>query len=340
MQMKPTTEARSGWSRIYPAPVLAQFLVLILFVSVFGILPTALRWPVRLLILALFVILVWRGTVSYIKVAKRSRRVVFPFLLILFNYALFEMLCLGFDGIYLSQHPRYGRGRVQSLTREVQDSIQRLIDNQMTYMGFDGELGWTVNRNAEVGSYRSNSNGIRSRKEYSEKIPEGVIRAVCVGDSFTHGTEVGNEDTWQTQAEALGTVEFLNLGVSGYGLLQTYLRYQKDGSRFDTDYVFIGYMSANLQRTVNVYRPFLRKGTGLDCAKPYASLDRDGNLVLNPNPLSTRDHYKRLLGDPDTILAELASKDYYVQLRKDSLPVLPSRRVFGYIRYSQRAVIT
>jgi hypothetical protein len=77
------------------------------------------------------------------------------------------------------------------------------------------------------GLYVSNSAGIRSNREYNLIAPPGVTRIVAFGDSFTHGDEVPNQETWEYLLEqSRDEVEVMNFGVQGYGADQAYLRYK------------------------------------------------------------------------------------------------------------------
>ena len=61
--------------------------------------------------------------------------------------------------------------------------------------------------------------------------PPGSLRIAAFGDSFTHGDEVPNEDTWQEiLMRAHPDVEAMNFGVGAYGLDQAFLHYQRDGA--------------------------------------------------------------------------------------------------------------
>lgn len=71
-------------------------------------------------------------------------------------------------------------------------------------------------------SYRINSLGFRGKETTHEK-PPNTVRIVGIGDSFTFGTGVRNEDTFLSILESRlaatitkANIEVLNLGVGGY----------------------------------------------------------------------------------------------------------------------------
>jgi lysophospholipase L1-like esterase len=75
---------------------------------------------------------------------------------------------------------------------------------------------------APVWTMALNSEGFRERELPSDK-PEATFRIVCLGDSWTAGSNVEGRDTFPSRLEALlagkypdGSFEVLNLGVFGY----------------------------------------------------------------------------------------------------------------------------
>ncbi|PON10878.1 hypothetical protein C2W62_47755 [Candidatus Entotheonella serta] len=114
-----------------------------------------------------------------------------------------------------------------------------------------------------------------------EKVPSPHrIRISTFGDSFTHGDGVYNHETWQEKLNSLHhKLEVLNFGVPGFGLDQAFLRFQHDGIEFTSNIVFIGFMSADIRRGVNTYRPFALAHTGLPLSKPRFIIE-DDQLVL------------------------------------------------------------
>jgi hypothetical protein len=89
----------------------------------------------------------------------------------------------------------------------------------------------------------------------------------------------------------------------------------------------MGFMSENISRGVNTYRPFYFPKGGTPFAKPRFEVHGD-ELVLIPNPAPTLDAYRELIRNPEKQLARFGEHDYYY--RRDSrhsrLDVLPSVR--------------
>ncbi len=111
----------------------------------------------------------------------------------------------------------------------------------------DPVLGWShyplVSRWQELEGHRYrvsyNSHGFRV-PEHAFKKPEGTLRVVVLGDSYTDGSEVGDEATftWRLQ-ERLSNVEVINLGVYGYSTVQELLTLERLGLRYQPDLVLL-----------------------------------------------------------------------------------------------------
>src|SRR5262245_21643077 len=91
----------------------------------------------------------------------------------------------------------------------------------------------------------SSALGLRGREERAYAKPPGVRRVVALGDSFTFGEEVSDDQTYCHQLEALlpGT-EVLNLGVHGYGHDQMLLYLEEEGVKYRPDVVLLGFVHA------------------------------------------------------------------------------------------------
>ena len=130
------------------------------------------------------------------------------------------------------------------------------------------------------------------------------------GDSYTHGDEVQDSETWQTYLEPLVGGAVLNFGVGGYGTDQALLRYRELGTRGEAKTVILGVMLENINRIVNCYRPFYFTKTGIPLTKPRFELI-DGTLSLIPNAIQSSDELKRLLSLK--VMPELGAKDYWYE---------------------------
>jgi hypothetical protein len=169
----------------------------------------------------------------------------------------------------------------------------------------DSTLGWR--RVTEV-----TAQGVRDNVTYAREPAPDRVRIAAFGDSFTYGSGVTLDESWAKRMAALNpSVEVLNYGIGAFGLDQAYLRYQQEGADLRPHIVFIGYMSENIARNVNVFRGFYGAGyPGFFFTKPRFVLEQ-GRLRLLPNPLRTVADYRRLRDDPETVLAEIGRSDFH-----------------------------
>ncbi len=108
----------------------------------------------------------------------------------------------------------------------------------------DNDLGYTLGKDKETGLYKTNKQGFRANREYQFLAPKDKLRVATFGDSFVFCDDEKNEDAWPFVLEnSVDNLEVLNFGVPGYGLGQSYLRYLKDGMKFNPDIVFINYVT-------------------------------------------------------------------------------------------------
>jgi hypothetical protein len=92
-----------------------------------------------------------------------------------------------------------------------------------------------------------NSRGYRDFERAIPK-PEGVRRAVCIGDSFTWGASVLFDDAWPQRVERALTRErgerweAVNLGESGLNAVQEASRLDSEGFAYGPDVVVVAYV--------------------------------------------------------------------------------------------------
>lgn len=243
-------------------------------------------------------------------------------LIVFINYMLLEILCAGALFLYRltrNQHTYRPLDKL-ALTERQTSAIKNIIEDKFGYIKFDNALGWSIRKNSisKDGKYKSNSDGIRGDKDYSLNIPNGKARITTFGDSFTHGDGVHNKDTWQSVMESKQShLEVLNFGVGGYGLDQAYLRFIEHGSKYEADIVVIGFMTENINRNRNTFRPFYYRTTGLPFSKPRFKLI-NGKLSLIPSYFKESQDYSELLANKDATFQELGKDDFYYQKAKSN----------------------
>jgi hypothetical protein len=216
------------------------------------------------------------------------------------------------------------------LSQEQKQLLKSRIEDTIPLSGHHPVLGWSPKPHMHTDKVRINSQGIRAEHDYSHAVDPRVIRVSAFGDSFTFGSEVDNEETWERQLEGLDShFEVLNFGMGAYGLDQAYLRYLQDGVPFNSDIVVIGFMSENIYRNLNVFRPFYYSSYSTNIyTKPRFSLE-NGTLSLLKNPLTTIDDYTRFITHDEEVLQEIGHNDYFywIKYRAGRMDRLPSVRL-------------
>jgi len=103
----------------------------------------------------------------------------------------------------------------------------------------DAEIRWRPKPNLQAVDIRfdapftTNSRGLRGRKEYTPIALPGVKRIVVLGDSFTWGYGVADDEVFaEVLASKLSNTEVINLGVSGHALRHELRYLDREGMRY------------------------------------------------------------------------------------------------------------
>ena len=253
---------------------------------------------------------------------RRFRRWI-PYVFVFLIYLVTEGICyLGLRLLQKTFHVSYDPN-VSALSENQKASLRKFLKAKKgERVKQDPILGW-------VSISGANSAGMRDNREYERVPPPVTIRMSAFGDSFTYGEDVTLGDTWEKQlALLMPSMEVLNYGVGAYGLDQAYLRYLQVGTEYSPHIVFIGYMSENIARNVNVFRPFYSRSYGnVIFTKPRFKVT-DGKLVLLKNPVSTFEDHEHFLLHDAAVLAKLGEHDYHYQnnYNKGVVDFLPTVR--------------
>jgi hypothetical protein len=155
---------------------------------------------------------------------------------------------------------------------------------------WDPQRGWALRpgiRDLKVfGSRTLNSDswGFRGSRDYPEQKPEGRVRILVLGDSFTFGEDLSDDETYASRLEqSLPGVDVMNLGVHGYGHDQMLVSLRALGPRVRPDFVLLGFVAEDMERNLVDFRDF---------AKPRFELE-GGHLVLKNTPVPSPDDVRR-----------------------------------------------
>ncbi len=119
----------------------------------------------------------------------------------------------------------------------------------------DPQLGWAGRPSVHLPDYygpgidlRTNSRGMRGT-EVADRKTSGRVRVVCLGDSFTFGHGVGDDQAWPAVVARLDPrLEMVNMGQEGYGVDQMYLWYLRDARDLDHDLLIVAFIQQDLMR--------------------------------------------------------------------------------------------
>ena len=220
-----------------------------------------------------------------------KRRILLRIALVLLIYLFTEGVC--YIGLFIGAwaRPSLRYSPVVSVLSDRQKTIlNKFIRNPRGQkLAQDAELGW-------VPIAETNSAGMRDDQEYGREALPNIIRLSSFGDSFTYGSGVHLNETWQKQLSTLHpSLEVFNYGCGAYGLDQAYLRYLREGSTYNPHIVFIGFMSENIARNVNVYRPFYSDLYYEHILTKPRFVVKNGALQILKNPILRTEDLKRFI---------------------------------------------
>lgn len=175
---------------------------------------------------------------------------------------------------------------------------------ELSFDMYDPLLGWRTKPGIQGGltgraKLTTNTKGIRSLKEYPYDKPPNTTRIVLLGDSFTFGENVADEQTYAYLLEqTLENVEVINFGVHGWGHDQMLLSLEEEGVKYAPDIVLLGFIYDDSERNTLSFRDF---------AKPVYRIE-EGKLTLTnvpvPSPAEVlrRERYHLRIVDVATML--------------------------------------
>jgi len=195
------------------------------------------------------------------------------------------------------------------------ESVGRAAEPELAM--FNPVLGWDYPPDI---TYRDFSGILCHHGSMGERFTCTSFRTTGIatyGDSFTYCSQVPDEQTWQTfLAEKLGT-NVLNFGVGGYGTDQALLKYEHQ-DRTLAKIVMLCILPENINRIVNIYRPFYQYDDPLALTKPLFIRDGSGFKVF-PNPLNTVWDVAKL--DDPIFMKRLGELDYWYRLDQELPPL-------------------
>lgn len=171
--------------------------------------------------------------------------------------------------------------------------VRRTAQGREIYYEFDiyhPVLGWASRpllRDATAFGNQvlnTNSRGLRGIREFAYERGDEWPRILVLGDSFTFGDEVSDDQTYvHLLQEMLPGAEVINMGVHGFGHDQMLILLQEEGIRYRPDIVMLGFVGLDMGRNLLSFRDF---------AKPSFRME-DGQLVRRGIPVPTPEAVRR-----------------------------------------------
>ena len=165
------------------------------------------------------------------------------------------------------------------------------IDIYYEFDVYDPVTGWISKpnlRNVTVFNEKTlntNSKGFRGQIDHSYDKDPDKKRILIIGDSFTFGDEVSDDETYSYYLQKMfADAEIINMGVHGFGHDQMLILLKEEGIRYKPDIIILGF----------IYEDMYRNGLNFrDYAKPKFELEHDRLKLVNASvPL------------PDTVLKQ------------------------------------
>ena len=151
-----------------------------------------------------------------------------------------------------------------------------------TFDTYDSTKGWVSKPNLrdmpvfDSKVLSTNSKGFRGTTEYQYIKDQDKIRILVIGDSYTFGEEVSDNETYPFYLqELIQNSEVMNLGMHGYGHDQMLIFLKEEGFRYKPDIVILGFIHPDMTRNMVNFR---------DYAKPKFELSDEG-LKLTSTPV-------------------------------------------------------
>lgn len=167
-----------------------------------------------------------------------------------------------------------------------------------------------------VWEFDINSKGLRNYKEFEYAKPEGTIRMLTIGDSYTLGFEVRQDQTYSAVLEKYLNrkglnCEVINCGVGGFSNAEELVFLENEGIKYNPDVIILGFyvndlvdnIRADLYRLADgklvlnkkVYLPGIKTRDFLNSFFIYRWLSQHSYLHNLLRTLASRSFSKKLL---------------------------------------------
>lgn len=184
----------------------------------------------------------------------------------------------------------------------------------------------------------TNSKGLRGKKDFPHSKNKETLRILILGDSFTFGDEVSDDETYAYYLQQmLPDTEVINMGIHGYGHDQMLILLKEEGVKYQPDIVILGFLALDMSRNLLGFRDyakprFVLKGgelklTGTPVPRPEEILQSDWTRPRIVDLLSLiRQRVKKISGlqkkEMENITTAILTDMITIVERIDAIPIL------------------
>jgi len=211
-------------------------------------------------------------------------RIFLVFVSVLFSLLMLEIGCRLYRGPATLLHWK----------NIVLDQRQGMAGQNMgNRFAYDPLLGYVQRAGFSSSSITYDARGFRHMPEPPADATEGPP-VLAVGDSYTQGDEVENDQTWPAYLQTLVRRKTINAGVAAYGIDQTVLRTEQLVPKVKPSLIVLGFIADDLRRAE------MDRTWGAE--KSYFTLNDDKLELHNvpvppsPNPRDTLDFWQWTFG--------------------------------------------
>jgi hypothetical protein len=144
---------------------------------------------------------------------------------------------------------------------------------------------------------------------------------LVVGDSYAHGDEVSDSETWPARLQPLIGRQVINAGMSGYGIDQMVLRAEIVAAEIKPAAIILSFIAddtrrAEMKRVWGAEKPYFEQLNG-------QLVERNVPVPPSPDPASTLDLWQWLFGWSALVDEVLKSQGWQYEWQLDYARVLP-----------------
>jgi hypothetical protein len=225
---------------------------------------------------------------------RKTKNVIFIVVTIIIIVVVIEVLCSSFFNIFKDKFTFF----------DISQYLSTYTTIRCAYQGYHSERGWDTKYNTQFG-------------ERPREVSYNKTYIATFGDSFTYCEQVKHNETWQEYLSSLLKRDVYNFGTGGYGTDQAYMKFIEKYPKVKTPIVILGLITENINRIVNVYRPFYYSKTAQRLTKPRFKILKN-KLVLLKNPIANEKEIIKLKSQK--FINEIGQNDFWYN--RDNYPIL------------------